>query len=41
MGKGQRALIVAAPRTGKTVMMQNIANAITTNQPEVVLISFD
>ncbi len=38
IGKGQRALIVAAPRTGKTVMMQNIANAITTNQPEVVLI---
>ncbi len=38
IGKGQRALIVAAPRTGKTVMMQNIANAITANHPEVVLI---
>ncbi len=38
IGKGQRALIVAAPRTGKTVMMQNIANAITSNHPEVVLI---
>jgi transcription termination factor Rho len=38
IGKGQRALIVAAPRTGKTMMMQNIANAITNNHPEVVLI---
>ncbi|MBL7685199.1 MAG: transcription termination factor Rho [Deltaproteobacteria bacterium] len=38
IGKGQRALIVAAPRTGKTMMMQNIANAITANHPEVVLI---
>ncbi|MDP3641226.1 MAG: transcription termination factor Rho [Alphaproteobacteria bacterium] len=38
LGKGQRALIVAPPRTGKTVMLQNIANAITTNHPEVVLI---
>lgn len=38
IGKGQRALIVAPPRTGKTVMMQNIANAISTNHPEVVLI---
>lgn len=38
IGKGQRALIVAAPRTGKTMMMQNIANAITSNHPEVVLI---
>ncbi|MBF0492145.1 MAG: transcription termination factor Rho [Deltaproteobacteria bacterium] len=38
IGKGQRALIVAAPRTGKTVMMQNVANAITSNHPEVVLI---
>ena len=37
IGKGQRALIVAPPRTGKTVLMQNIANAITTNNPEVVL----
>jgi len=38
MGKGQRALIVAPPRTGKTVLMQNIANAITANHPEVKLI---
>jgi transcription termination factor Rho len=38
IGKGQRALIVAAPRTGKTMMMQNIANAITSNHPEVILI---
>ncbi len=37
IGKGQRALIVAPPRTGKTVLMQNIANAITTNNPEVML----
>src|SRR6201996_2758116 len=38
LGKGQRGLIVAPPRTGKTVMMQNIAHAITTNHPEVYLI---
>lgn len=38
LGKGQRALIVAPPRTGKTVLMQNIANAITNNHPEVKLI---
>jgi len=38
IGKGQRALINAAPRTGKTVLLQKIANAITTNHPEVVLI---
>ena len=38
IGKGQRALIVAPPRTGKTVLMQNIANAITINHPEVKLI---
>ncbi|AYN87565.1 MULTISPECIES: transcription termination factor Rho [Commensalibacter] len=38
IGKGQRALIVAPPRTGKTVMLQNIATAISTNHPEVVLI---
>ena len=37
IGKGQRALIVAPPRTGKTVLMQNIANAITKNNPEVIL----
>ncbi len=38
IGKGQRALIVAPPRAGKTVLMQDIANAITTNHPEVTLI---
>lgn len=38
LGKGQRALIVAPPRTGKTVLMQNIANAISANHPEVILI---
>lgn len=38
IGKGQRALIVAPPRTGKTIMMQKIANAITQNHPEVYLI---
>lgn len=38
LGKGQRALIVAPPRTGKTVMLQNIARAITTNSPKVYLI---
>ncbi len=38
LGKGQRALIVAPPRTGKTVLMQNIANAISRNHPEVFLI---
>jgi len=37
-GKGQRGMIVAPPRTGKTVMMQNIAHAITANHPEVTLI---
>jgi len=38
IGKGQRALIVAPPRTGKTIILQRIANAITTNHPEVYLI---
>ena len=38
LGKGQRALIVAPPRTGKTVMLQNIAHAIAANHPEVYLI---
>ncbi|MGE3066975.1 MAG: transcription termination factor Rho [Hyphomicrobiaceae bacterium] len=38
MGKGQRALIVAQPRTGKTVLLQNIAHAITANHPECYLI---
>jgi transcription termination factor Rho len=38
LGKGQRGLIVAAPRTGKTMILQAIANAITTNHPEVYLI---
>jgi len=38
LGKGQRALIVAPPRTGKTVMLQNIAHSIEANHPEVILI---
>jgi transcription termination factor Rho len=38
IGKGQRALIVAPPRSGKTVLLQHIANAISRNHPEVVLI---
>ena len=38
IGKGQRALIVAPPRTGKTVLMQDIANAIAHNHPDVILI---
>ena len=38
LGKGQRALIVAPPRTGKTVMLQNIAHSIAANHPEVYLI---
>ena len=38
LGKGQRGLIVAPPRTGKTVLMQNIAHAIMANHPEVYLI---
>ncbi|RIL08531.1 MAG: transcription termination factor Rho, partial [Proteobacteria bacterium] len=38
IGKGQRGLIVAPPRTGKTVLLQNIANAITDNHKEIVLI---
>ncbi|MBL23634.1 MAG: transcription termination factor Rho [Rhodospirillaceae bacterium] len=38
LGKGQRGLIVAQPRTGKTVIMQNIAHAITSNHPEVYVI---
>ena len=38
IGKGQRGLIVAPPRTGKTMLLQNIANSITTNHPEVYLI---
>ncbi|MGA1063083.1 MAG: transcription termination factor Rho [Burkholderiaceae bacterium] len=38
IGKGQRGLLVASPKSGKTVMMQTIAHAITTNHPEVVLI---
>ncbi|HLC43496.1 MAG TPA: transcription termination factor Rho [Methylomirabilota bacterium] len=38
IGKGQRGLIVAAPRTGKTVLLQNLANAIAINHPEVYLI---
>jgi len=38
IGKGQRALIVAPPRTGKTIILQNIANSIVKNNPEVMLI---
>jgi len=38
IGKGQRGLIVAPPRTGKTMLLQTIANSITTNHPEVILI---
>jgi transcription termination factor Rho len=38
IGKGQRCLIVAPPRTGKTVLMQNIAHSITANHPECILI---
>jgi transcription termination factor Rho len=38
VGKGQRGLIVAPPRTGKTMLLQNLANSITTNHPEIVLI---
>ncbi len=38
LGKGQRGLIVAAPRTGKTMMLQNIAHAIAKNHPEIYLI---
>jgi transcription termination factor Rho len=38
LGKGQRGLIVAPPRTGKTVLLQNIAHSITTNHPECFLI---
>jgi transcription termination factor Rho len=38
LGKGQRGLIVAAPRTGKTMILQNIANSIASNHPEIALI---
>lgn len=38
IGKGQRGLIVAAPRTGKTILLQNIANSITQNHKEIILI---
>jgi len=38
LGKGQRALIVAPPRTGKTMLLQAIANSITVNHPEIILI---
>ncbi len=38
IGKGQRGLIVAPPRTGKTMLLQSLANSMTTNHPEVVLI---
>ncbi len=38
LGKGQRGLIVSPPRTGKTMLLQSIANSITTNHPEITLI---
>ncbi len=38
IGKGQRGLIVAAPRTGKTMLLQSIANSVTANHPEIALI---
>jgi transcription termination factor Rho len=38
LGKGQRALIVAPPRTGKTILIQHISNGITTNYPEVTMV---
>ena len=38
IGKGQRGLIVAPPKAGKTILMQKLANAISENHPEVVLI---
>ncbi|MCU1297562.1 MAG: transcription termination factor Rho [Acidobacteriaceae bacterium] len=38
IGKGQRGLIVSPPRAGKTMLLQNVANSITTNHPEVVMI---
>jgi transcription termination factor Rho len=38
IGKGQRGIIVSAPRTGKTMLLQNIANSITKNHPEIILI---
>ena len=38
IGKGQRGLIVAPPRTGKTILLQNVANAIAHNNPEIMLI---
>ena len=38
IGKGQRGLIVSPPRTGKTMLLQSIANSITTNHPEIILI---
>lgn len=38
IGKGQRGLIVASPRTGKTMLLQNLANSVTKNHPEIILI---
>ena len=38
IGKGQRGLLVAQPKTGKTVLMQKVANAITNNHPDVKMI---
>ena len=41
IGLGQRGLIVAQPKSGKTVMLQNIAHAISANRPDVVMITLD
>ncbi len=38
IGKGQRGLLVASPKSGKTVMLQHIAHAITSNHPDVIMI---
>ena len=38
IGKGQRGILLAPPRTGKTVLLQNVANAIAANHPEVKLL---
>lgn len=40
IGKGQRGLIVAQPKTGKTVLLKEVANAIAANHPEVYLIIY-
>lgn len=38
LGKGQRALVVAPPRTGKTILLQQVSQAISTNHPELTLV---